>query len=56
MATRNTRVLRRIIKALGISPQKQALQKLEEHFANELLLVADRKDGYGSRAESRSRE
>ena len=40
MATRNTRVLRRIIKALGITPQKLALQKLEEQFGNELLLVA----------------
>jgi hypothetical protein len=40
MATRNSRVLRRIIKALGISPQKHVLARLEEEFANELLLVA----------------
>ena len=40
MATRNTRELRRIIKALGIKPQKHAMQKLEKQFANELLLVA----------------
>ena len=51
MATRNTRVLKRIVKALGIKPQNQALARLEQHFANELLLVAGNTDEVAAHAE-----
>ena len=51
MATRNTRVLKRIVKALGIKPQNQALAVLEAAFANELLLVAGTTEEVAAHAE-----
>lgn len=51
MATRNTRVLKRIVKALGIKPQNQALAVLETAFANELLLVAGNTEEVAALAE-----
>ena len=51
MATRNTRVLKRIVKALGIKPQNQALAVLEATFSNELLLIAGNTDEVATLAE-----
>jgi hypothetical protein len=40
MATRNTPVLERIIAVLQLPSPEQALARLEEHFADTLLIVA----------------
>ena len=40
MPTRNTVVLERIVKALGITAPQDALARLEEEFKDALLVVA----------------
>jgi hypothetical protein len=40
MPTKNTVVLERIVKALGVSAPKDALERLEDEFKDSLLVVA----------------